>query len=198
MKYLLWIYFAFSSKNILSQMTIYKSEFYIGTSLGNQQVLSVENAVNNTNPLYRNSPNWIQLYQVGYNYSLIKYRNFNYRIGIQLHEKGSSNKSVNLLNPPNYESTREENTVKFFLINQMIEYNAQSHTFCLGMTYGRDVFKLIPLNIRELALVVGFKKKIHKRLACGLLFNQGLNKFLQSGVTESYNSNIDLNIYCFF
>lgn len=171
-------------------------EIFTGTSLGIEQISEIEHGLYNTSPLAKNSPSWIQLYQIGCNYNYYTLQNIQLKFGLQIHEKGSTNSFVDLLKPPfGGNPTRSQSVVVYFLLSQLFEYQLNQNSILVGLTYGRDVFEFIPINIKEIALVLGFKRKLNNNFSAGLLFNQGIKKNLQTGAVGSYNSTIDLNIY---
>ncbi len=195
------IVFTLFSLNLLSQNSsrekVNRSEIFVGLSSGIQQMHLMEYTLSSKDLTTPDGPHWILLFQGGYNYKIYNMNKISFVTGLQIHEKGASHYFVDALNTQK-EIPRSDLTLMLLLFALHVEYRVKAGiTTSFGLTYGRDVFHFIPLNIREIALTTGLKVKIYKNLNFGLMLNQGLNAIKHRNV-DKFNTNIDFNLILSF
>lgn len=195
------IVFILFSINVFSQKSnrekVNRSEIFVGLSSGIQQMHFIEYTLSSKDLATPDGPCWLLLFQGGYNYKIYNLNKISFITGFQLHEKGASHYFVDAFNTQK-EIPRSDLTLMFLLFALNVEYRVKAGiSTSLGLTYGRDIFQFIPLNVREIALTSGIKVKIYKNLNFGLMLNQGLNAIKHRNV-DKFNTNIDFNLILSF
>jgi hypothetical protein len=180
MRILILISFIFVSKSLIGQQKGRYFEVYSGINYSTLQVYWLEKQQNNTNPDFKNSPDWRLLYHLGVDY-VFEFNRFSFGIGVKFQEKGGKNVALSLF--PSDE--RESNVTKFLLVNLKVQIKATEKIQIINsIMFGRDVLKFIPVNVREWSIGTGLKYNFYNKLWFGVLFTQGLN-------------NLDFKIYPF-
>jgi hypothetical protein len=160
------------SINLFGQYKNKYFEVYFGTNYCTQQAHWIEEQQSNTNPFVKNSPQWRWLFHAGLDYT-IKFNRLNLGLGLKLQEKGGKNIAYTLLST---NSEREDNVTMFLLLRGKTEFYVTRHISIVNsITFGRDVFKFIAINVREWSLETGLKYDLSSRVGIGILFSQGLN-----------------------